>query len=73
MIVRSLKDNVDERFMIHRLRATSLAGVVGGVTASLLFAYYYFVQQDPRWDLLAVAVVIAVVKLGTLAYYRFTD
>ena len=34
MIVRTLKENVDERFLIHRLRATSLAGVVGGVTAS---------------------------------------
>jgi hypothetical protein len=73
MIIRTLKENVDERFLIHRLRATSLAGVVGGVTASLLFAYYYFVQQDPRWDLLAVAVVIAAVKLGALAYFRMTD
>jgi uncharacterized membrane protein YeaQ/YmgE (transglycosylase-associated protein family) len=73
MIVRTLKENVDERFLVHRLRATSLAGVVGGVTASLLFAYYYFAQQDPRWDLLAVAVIMAVVKLSTLAYYRFTD
>ena len=73
MIVRALKDNVDERFLTHRLRATSLAGVAGGVTASLLFAYYYFFEQSPRWDLLAVAVVMAVVKLSTLAYYRMTD
>jgi hypothetical protein len=73
MIVRTLKDNVDERFLTHRLRATSLAGMAGGVTASLLFAYYYFVDGSPRWDLLAVAVVIAVVKLSALAYYRMTD
>jgi hypothetical protein len=73
MIVRTLKDNVDERFLTHRLRATSLAGVAGGVTASLLFAYYYFVEQSPRWDLLAVALVIAAVKLGALAFYRMTD
>lgn len=73
MIVRTLKDNADERFLMHRLRATSLAGVVGGVTAALLFGYYYFVRQDPRWDLMAIAVLMAVVKLGTLAYYRMTD
>lgn len=73
MIVRTLKDNVDERFLTHRLRATSLAGVAGGVTASLLFAYYYFVEQSPRWDLLVVALVIAAVKLGALAFYRMTD
>ncbi|MDP2469305.1 MAG: hypothetical protein Q8W45_11410 [Candidatus Palauibacterales bacterium] len=73
MIVRTLKENVDERFLTHRLRASSLAGVAGGVSSSLLFAYYYFVRQDPRWDLLAVAVLIAVVKLSALAYYRATD
>jgi len=73
MIMRSLNENVDERFLIHRLRATSLAGVAGGVTASLFFAYYYFVEQTPRWDLLAVAVLMAVVKLSALAYYRMTD
>ena len=73
MIVETLKGSVDERFLTHRLRATSLAGVAGGVTASLLFAYYYFAQQDPRWDLLAVALVIAAVKLGALAYFRMTD
>ena len=73
MIVRTLKDNVDERFLMHRLRATSFAGMAGGVTASLLFAYYYFLEQSPRWDLLAVALVIAAVKLGALAFYRMTD
>ena len=72
MILHTLKDNVDERFLIHRLRATSLAGVAGGLTASFLFAYYYFIEHAPRWDLLAVALVIAAVKLGMLAYYRLT-
>jgi len=73
MIVRTLKDNVDERFLTHRLRASSLAGIAGGVSSSLLFAYYYFVRQDLRLDLLAVAVLIAVVKLSALTYYRMTD
>lgn len=73
MIVQTLKEGADERFLTHRLRATSLAGVAGGVTASLLFAYYFFWAQSTRWDLLAVAVVIAVVKLAALAYYRMTD
>jgi len=33
---------VDERFLTHRLRSTSLAGIVGGVFASLLFSCRYY-------------------------------
>jgi len=73
MIVQALKDGVDERYLMHRLRATSLGGIAGAITASVLFAYYYFADQVIRWDLLAVALVIAVVKLGALAWYRTTD
>ena len=73
VIVQTLKDNVDERFLTHRLRATSLAGIAGGLTASFLFLYYYFATDAPRWDLLAVALVIAAVKMGALAYLRMTD
>jgi len=73
MIVQTLKGSVDERFLTHRLRATSLAGVAGGLTASFLFVYYYFSEHAARWDLLAVALVIAAVKMGALAYYRMTD
>ena len=34
---------IDERFLRHRQRSTSLAGVVGGVLAISLFAHHYFV------------------------------
>ena len=73
MILQGLTDQVDERYLVHRLRATSLAGVVGGLTASLLFVYYWFATDVARWDLLFVAVVIAFVKLAGLAWYRITD
>jgi hypothetical protein len=73
MIVHAMKEHVDERFLLHRLRATSLAGVAGGLAASFLFVYFYFADGSPRWDLLAVALVIAAVKMGMLAYYRWTD
>jgi len=73
MIVQALKDSVDERYLMHRLRATSLGGIAGALTASALFVYYFFADQITRWDLLAVALVMAVVKLGALAWYRRTD
>ena len=64
---------IDERFLTHRLRSTSAAGVVGGVVATLLFAWRYY--HDHVWssDLLAVALTIVGVKLSLLIWYRMTD
>jgi hypothetical protein len=64
---------VDERFLNHRLRSTSLAGMIGGVFASLLFAYRYYHDHVWSWDLLAVAGTIVGVKLGMMTWYRITD
>lgn len=64
---------VDERFLNHRLRSTSLAGIVGGVTASLLFAWRFYVNHVWSWDLFGVAVTIVGVKLGAMLYFRLTD
>jgi len=73
MITRAIKEGLDERYLTHRLRASSLAGVVGGIAASLLFVYRFFRDGVTSWDLLGIAVTIAVVKLAALAYYRATD
>ena len=64
---------VDERFLNHRLRSTSIAGVIGGVLATCLFAYHYYVDHVLSWDLLAVSVTIVVVKLTVLLWYRLHD
>ena len=64
---------LDERFMMHRLRATSLGGIAGGAAAALLFAYRYFVGNEWRWDLLGVALTVVAVKYAALLYYRLND
>ncbi len=64
---------VDERFLDHRLRATSLAGIVGGVLAICLFGYRFYVNHVWSWDLFAVAVTIVAVKLSVMAWYFLTD
>jgi len=64
---------IDERFLTHRLRSTSVAGVTGGVVAIGLFTYRFYVDHLWSWDLLAVSVTIAVVKLAVLIWYRVTD
>jgi hypothetical protein len=64
---------IDERFLEHRRRSTSLGGVIGGVLAVVLFEYRYYVDHRWSWDLLAVAVTIIGVKLAALAWYRLRD
>lgn len=64
---------IDERFLAHRRRSTSIGSVAGGLVAIGLFAYRYFVQGVWSWDLFAVAATIAVVKLTLLTWYLLTD
>jgi hypothetical protein len=64
---------VDERFLAHRLRSSSTAGIAGGVLASLLFSWRCFFDHRLDWDLLAVGATFVGVKLGLMVWYRLTD
>jgi hypothetical protein len=64
---------IDERFLTHRLRSTSIAGVTGGSVAMGLFAYRYYIDHLWSWDLLAVGATIAMVKVALMIWYRLTD
>jgi hypothetical protein len=64
---------IDERFLTHRLRSTSIAGVIGGMVAIGLFAYRYYHDNFWSWDLFAVGATIVVVKLAVLTWYLLTD
>jgi hypothetical protein len=64
---------VDERFLTHRLRSTSVAGVTSGLLGICLFAWRYYHDHIWSWDLLALTFTFIVVKLTLLAWYRFTD
>ncbi len=68
-----LRDLVDERFLEHRRRATSGAGIIGGVLALLLFMYRLYVDHVTEWDLLAVGLVFVVVKYVLFLWYRIKD
>ena len=73
MKIPILGREIDERFLNHRLRSTSLAGVIGGLVAVSLFGYRFYVNHVWSWDLFAVAATIVIVKLSVLAWYRLTD
>jgi hypothetical protein len=73
MNIPGLGSVIDERFLDHRLRSTSIAGVTGGLVAICLFAYRFYVDHVWSWDLLAVSLTFVVVKLAVLLWYRLTD
>jgi hypothetical protein len=64
---------VDERFLKHRLRATSTAGIASAVLALLIFLYRLYHDHTFRGDLLAVGLTFVVVKYVLLFWYRRTD
>jgi hypothetical protein len=63
----------DERFLEHRRRSTSAAGVLALLVAILLFAYRYYFDHRWSWDLLAVALTGVVVKLALMTWYTLKD
>jgi hypothetical protein len=64
---------VDERFLRHRLRATSAAGITCAVLALLLFLYRLYHDHVLSRDLLAVGATFVVVKYALFFWYRRTD
>ena len=64
---------IDERFLHHRLRSTSIGGMAGAVAAMWLFLYRHYTDGVWNWDLFAVGATIAVVKVAVLLWYRLTD
>ncbi|HEX9500815.1 MAG TPA: hypothetical protein VGA10_04105 [Thermoanaerobaculia bacterium] len=64
---------IDERFLEHRRRSTSVAGIVGGIVAVGLWGYRYYFDHVLNWDLFAVAVTIAAVKVTLMIWYRVKD
>jgi hypothetical protein len=63
----------DERFLKHRLRATSTAGITSAVLALVLFLYRYYHDHVFRLDLLVVGLAFVVLKYVLLVWYRRTD
>ena len=68
-----LGNAIDERFLMHRLKSTSVAGVVAATVALGLFAYQYYFDHVWRWDLLSVGLTMAAVKWTLMLWFRWKD
>jgi hypothetical protein len=64
---------LDERFLMHRLRSTSIAGLTAVALTGGLFIYDAAVDSVLRWDLFAIVATAAVVKVACMTWYRFKD
>jgi hypothetical protein len=73
MNIPFLGNLVDERFLEHRRRSTSLAGILGGLVAIGLWAYRFYGDHVWSWDLFTVVMTITGTKLALMLWYRFTD
>jgi hypothetical protein len=70
---RVLGVKVDERFLDHRRRSSSLGGIAAAVLAIGLFEYHLIRQHVFRWELFAIGLTMVAVKLAAMAWYHFTD
>lgn len=64
---------VDERFLEHRRRSSSIAGILAAILAVVLFELRFFLDHIWSWDLLAVALTFIVVKMSLFTWFRFRD
>lgn len=62
---------VDERFLDHRRRSSSIAGIAAAVLAVVLFEYRFFFDHIWSWDLLAIALTFVVLKMSLFTWFRF--
>jgi hypothetical protein len=58
----------DERFMYHRLRSTSIAGIAGACVAGGFFLWHYYVDHAWSWELLSVMLTMVAVKWVVMAW-----
>jgi hypothetical protein len=73
MTRRILGIPIDERFLDHRRRSTSLAAMAGAVVSGGLFEYRLIHEHHVAWELLSVLLAMIVVKFAAMAWYHFTD
>lgn len=73
MRIPALPAAIDERFLQHRLKSTSIGGQAAIAVAGTLWFYRQFKDNVWSWDLFAVVATMAMVKVAVLVWYRLRD
>ncbi|MBN2104816.1 hypothetical protein JW835_12310 [bacterium] len=61
---------MDERYLMHRLRSTSLAGMVGAISLGCWTLFQFFIKNIFRWDLFIILLIMGLVKMVSMAVLR---
>lgn len=70
----SLRERLfDERFVLHRYKSTSHAGVAVALAIAGWAVHDQVILGRIRWDLLALLGLMVAVKLGFMAWYTLRD
>jgi hypothetical protein len=64
------KHEFDERFQLHRLKATRLAAVTGMVLLGVWFVFDAFVNDVIHWQIMVILVAMAGAKVGSMVYFQ---
>ncbi len=64
---------IDERFVLHRYKASSHAAVVAAVLLASFFLWDFYGHGTVRVDLLTTLCAMAIVKVAAMIYYRRTE
>ena len=67
------KKTVDERFLLHRYKSTSHAGILAAFVMAGWFFYEQIVNGIVRYDFLIVLWIMAFTKLFFMSWYHFRD
>jgi len=64
---------IDERFLAHRQRATSIGGMAAVAMAMCLFMWHLYFDNILNWDLFAVGLTAVIVKLTVMIWSGLMD
>jgi hypothetical protein len=68
-----LNKYVDERFLEHRRRSSSVAGFAALILAGCIFEYRIIFSHLIDWEMAAIILTFGVVKMSLFAWYRIND
>jgi len=72
-LFQAFRGTVDERFLLHRYKSTSHAGVLAALVMGGWFFYDQIVNGVIRTDFVIVLSVMAFAKLTFMAWYHMRD
>jgi len=64
------KPEFDERFQVHRLKATRVAAVVGMVLLGVWFGFEELINDVFHWQILGILFAMAGAKAGSMVYFQ---